>query len=87
MFEKLAWDKNKRPSSKSRIKSGPNRGYHHPERGGEWIYISGACYEEGSRRSHNMAWIKRLEPFGLRFGVTDMDGVESVWVWRENGKE
>jgi hypothetical protein len=34
-----------------------------------------------------MAWIKRLEPFGLRFGVTDIDGVESVWVWRENEKE
>ena len=87
MLEHLGWDKNKKPSSKSRIKSGPNRGYHHPEKEGEWVYMSGASYEEGSRRSHNMAWIKSLIPFGLRFGVTNIDGVESVWVWRKNGKE
>jgi hypothetical protein len=87
MLQSLGWDKNKKPSSKTRIKRGLNRGYHHPEKEGEWIYISGASYEESGRRSHNMTWIKRLKSFGLRFGVTILDDVESVWAWRESGKE
>jgi hypothetical protein len=55
MFQSLGWDKNKKPSSKPCIKSGPNKGYHHPEGKGEWVYISGASYEEVDRRVNNMA--------------------------------
>lgn len=86
-LEDLGFDRNRRLSSGPRVKSGPNRGRRHVERGGKWEYVDGyvsGSYSGSERRAH-YKWAHFLKGMGHRVGECWYEGVKSFYVWVPEG--
>lgn len=86
-LEELGIDKFKNPSSKSLIKSGPNRGLRLPEKDGQWICCGGYCYEaKQSEKAAHSSWIRTMLEMGFRLGKKTSDGVVNFYIFKEDHK-
>ena len=83
----LGKDKHGKFSSLPEIKSGPNRGYRHPEEDGEWICTGGYTYEAraGEKGAHG-SWLKAMERLGIPTGRYELEGVVNLFVFQESDK-
>lgn len=80
----LLYDPKGLPTRGPRIKSGPNRGHGHPEKGGTWNYVGGRLYSSGTdERSAHAAWVQAVEGLGHIVGTTACDGAVSYYIWSE----
>lgn len=86
-IEPLGRDTEGGVSSKSTIRSGPNRGLRSPETGGEWVYMGGfTCDSPRGERAAHGEWLRGMEKIGLRAGKYDLDGVTNLFVWMEDSQ-
>jgi hypothetical protein len=84
-IEELGIDKFKKASSKSVIKSGPNRGLRLPEKDGRWICCGGYCYEaRQSEKAVHSSWVITMLEMGFRCGKSDSDGIVNFYLFKKD---
>lgn len=84
MIEELFYDKTRdSASSQPRIKSGPNMGLRHVEKGGKWFYMTGHTSIAGqAERSINFTWANKLIELGFRVGRLEFEGCSHFYVFQ-----
>lgn len=82
MIEDLGWDRDRKPSSLSLIKRGPNRGRRRKESGGHWVLAS--SYLSSRLEAHLCCseWATALIKMEIRVGKLWDDGVTLYYIWR-----
>lgn len=79
--EDLGRDRNEKMSSGPRIKTGPNRGRRHPEKGGRWEYVDGYLWGDSRRAWSCACWTDKLIKLGHRIGKCHYEGVASFYIF------
>lgn len=83
----LGRDFNGKLSSQPVAKTGTNKGFRKPEKGGNWLYAGG--FDEHSRLTEKAVhgtWIQAVQKLGHKVGRWDFDGVTSFYVFEPKVK-
>ena len=82
-MEDLGRDKHGKISSQASIKSGPNRGYRHPEKDGVWICAGGYTHEARIEvKWSHLGWIGTVTKLGYRVGKYSYEGVDNFYIFQ-----
>jgi hypothetical protein len=82
-IEDLGRDKRGVISSQVSIKSGPNKGFRHPEKDGVWIL--GGGYTHNARvevKCSHMCWVDTVTKLGFRVGKLSYEGVDDFYIFQ-----